>query len=242
MEIDIWGSCVSREIFNVAEDIKVGTYILQNPMHTLFSKPFLIEDNKKIVGTCGFTKRMAALEFNKQAIPYFENNFKSEWLMIDACDCRLNYYVAKKDPDIRICDNISTSKTLKENGLIDEFVSGHSNKISYCEWEKHVENFINIIKQKYKETNIIINEFNFAKYYIKEGSLEEFKNNNKYLVQQELIDSIEKLFEKHLPNSPILHKIKNPVASDCNHLGLAPMHYCREVYLTQMEEIKKILN
>lgn len=241
MQIDIWGSCVTREIFNVTNDINVASYILQNPIHTIFSKPYLMDDDKKILGTCGFTRRMATLEFKKKAISYFEENFKSEWIVIDACDCRLSYYVARKDNDVRICNNVSTSKTINEYGLMGEFIACPANGIPMVEWEQLVKKFADLIKQKYAEDRIIINEFNFAKYYIQEGSLRKFEN-NKYISQQGFIDSIEKLLEKNLPNSHILNKIETPVASDCNHLGLAPMHYCKEVYLTKMERIKNIIN
>lgn len=42
--IAIWGSCVSREIFNYTDVANISVYILQNPIHTCFAKQFKIND------------------------------------------------------------------------------------------------------------------------------------------------------------------------------------------------------
>ena len=44
IKIAIHGSCCSREIFNSSLNIfDLGIYLFQNPIHTMFEKPFPID-------------------------------------------------------------------------------------------------------------------------------------------------------------------------------------------------------
>ena len=44
IKIAIHGSCCSREIFNSSlNTFELGAYLFQNPLHTMFEKPFPLE-------------------------------------------------------------------------------------------------------------------------------------------------------------------------------------------------------
>ena len=42
----IWGSCVTREIFNYIDGANITTYILQNPIHTCSADAYEIAEDK----------------------------------------------------------------------------------------------------------------------------------------------------------------------------------------------------
>lgn len=241
--IDIWGSCVSRELFNFTNRIKTGAYILQNPIHTMWEKPVPI-DEEKIQGTSNFTKRMAHLEFYKKAEEYFNKNFNAKYLMIDTCDCRNDVYVVKlpDGQETLICESLSAEKTL--NGL--------SNEVSYIRksvfdlpdkyWDECLEKFVDLIKRKYKEENIIINRFKFADRYIDEkGVAVTFKHRDLYLRRGQLTQRIEKKLEQLLPKALILSPINNPLGNAQHKIGLSPMHYIDEYYYIQNMKLENLL-
>ncbi len=241
--IDIWGSCVSRELFNFTNKIKVGSYILQNPVHTFLQKPAAI-DESQIFGSSNFTKRMAVLEFRKKVQDYFNENFKSKYLMIDTCDCRNDVYVmrAEDGSDTYICDSISAEKTINAQAGKDNIVKKSVFSLSDEYWEECVKKFVEVIKSKYEEENIIINEFRFADRYVdEEGKLCDFKYQELYRKRYEVTRKIELKLEQLLPKAKILPALEDPLGYALHKIGCSPMHYVDEYYYIQNMKLQKLL-
>lgn len=238
--IDVWGSCVSRELFNFTNKFKPGGYILQNPIHTFWRDPINIPD-EKIVGTSNFTKKMALLEFKKKAVDYFNDNFKADYLMIDLCDCRNDVYVFNIDGnETFIGDSISIEKTI--DGLTEYTPRRFSVfDIPYSYWETSMNKFVNIIRSKYNEKNIIINKFRFSEKYLDaNGEIQYFKNNELYNKKGLLIEQLEEILIKLLPNAMVISPIEKPLAYELHKIGLSPMHYVDECYYIQNLKLERI--
>ena len=157
-ELDIWGSCITREIFNFDSDLKVGCYLSQNPIQTLFKDAYHLYDTD-IVSTSNFTKRMSILEFNKNTIQYFYKNFNKSYILIDFADCRYDYYEINGVPNTGVCcsiSNVQTLNSLKEKGKLD-FNIKHIFDIDSKEWIENLKNFCIVLKSKYKDDHIILN-------------------------------------------------------------------------------------
>lgn len=241
--IDIWGSCVSRELFNFTNKIKAGSYILQNPVHTFLQKPAAI-DESQIFGSSNFTKRMAVLEFRKKVQDYFNENFKSKYLMIDTCDCRNDVYVmrAEDGSDTYICDSISAEKTINAQADKDNIVKKSVFSLSEEYWEECVKKFVEVIKSKYDEENIIINEFRFADRYVdEEGKLCDFKYQELYRKRYEVTRKIELKLEQLLPKAKVLPALEDPLGYALHKIGCSPMHYVDEYYYIQNMKLQKLL-
>lgn len=238
--IDIWGSCVSRELFNFTNKFKVGAYILQNPVHTFWRDPVEIAE-ESILGTSNFTRRMAVLEFEKKSKEYFDNNFQAKYLMIDLCDCRNDVYVFRdKEKETLISDSISIEKTVA--GLEGEKPEKHSVfEISDSYWEESLDRFVELIKSRYEEENIIINEFRFAeKYYDVDGIIKEFAYNDLYHKRGELIKKLEDKLKKKLPLAKVISPVAVPLGYGGHKIGLSPMHYIDECYYAQILKLERL--
>lgn len=237
--VDIWGSCVSREILNYTTEISCGKYILQNPIHTMESPPFEISRDQ-IQGGSRFISDMAYLEFNKKAKEYFNNNFKSNYLIVDTADCRSNIAVIGPN-NSRIALFVLTNQTIKNLNLKAKCIVKEAFDISPKEWDKYVLDFCNLILSKYEEKNIILNNFTFATKYLKNEQFFPFENLE--IIQNENIitNLVADLFKKHLPNSLQLSPVVPAIADDNHHLGRSSLHFVNDFYILQAKKLERLL-
>ena len=243
--ISIWGSCVSREIFNYTDRYKINIYILQNPIHTLNFKGLPLNPDI-IQGSSNFTKKMCYLEFNKLAEKFFAKE-KSDFLMIDTCDCRNFFYTLANDSTARISSSISSDMTIKkliaENLYEEKFFKRISPfEISDSEWKQHVKYFCDTILRYYDKDRIILNKFNFAEYYLDKGRYIKFENFLFYKKLNILTKKIEFFIKDYLNDCILLKEVKSPVANKNHHIGCAPMHYTDDVYLHQVNQLDNIIS
>lgn len=240
-KIDIWGSCISREIFNYTKRYTVSSFLLQNPPHTIFSNSFPLEEDK-ICFNSNFTKRMAILEFNKKAISYFYDNFKSDYLMIDAADCRNCYYsiIDKYGAESKLCASDSITKTLNSLKINAKLIDSLSIKDN--EWENYIQAFCTMLKSRYNQQHIILNKFEYAtQYYDKTtNKITNFKNFKYYEKLNELNKKIECLIQKYIPHCLVLDHEGQSIADPDHHLGLYTLHFSEKYYLNRVEKLNNL--
>ncbi len=116
---------------------------------------------------------MCSIDVNKTAPEYFDKNFHSKYLMIDTCDCRNNRYIVnareripnsnKPSNKTVLCSSLSSDATLQAMGIKPAVENVFSLSDDY--WDMCLQKFVALIKSKYDEENIIINEFCFADEY-----------------------------------------------------------------------------
>ena len=241
--IDIWGSCVSRELFNFTSNFKVNAYILQNPVHTYWRDPVNIAESA-IQGSSNFTRRMAILEFEKKAQEYFNEKFNAKYLMIDLCDCRNDVFVFKnQDKETFVSDSISVEKTIAALNNSEIYRYSVFN-ISNSYWEESFKRFVELIKSKYEEENIIINKFRFAEEYLDvDGKIKDTeyrKYKDLYAKRGELISRLEEIITQMLPNARVIPPLLKPLGYAAHRLGLSPMHYTDECYYIQNLKLERL--
>lgn len=242
--IDVWGSCVSRELFNFTTKFKLGAYLLQNPIHTMWKTASAIDENL-IKGSSNFTKRMAMLEFKKNAINYFKERFNAPYLIVDTCDCRNDYWIvdgllAEKT---WICDSISAQLTLNSSEMkLKDISKGSVFDLPDEYWDECISKFVSLIKTKYEESHIIINRFCFAEQYMDSSDkLEPFDKIDYYRKVGDLTAKIEEKLIKLMPQAKVLSAIKKPIANSQHKIGCSPMHYIDECYYIQNVKLENLL-
>lgn len=239
LKVSIWGSCVSREIFNYTDEIDVCAYMLQNPIHTMFSEPIYI-DEKDIKASSPFTKRMFKLETLKRARQYFLER-PSEWLVLDTCDCRNDFWQPKDNPHVRICDSVTASATFKQLMYKDKFIRVSVFDITEEEWKKYVDDFCKFILKYYKEEHIVLNEFKFAKFYWKDGRIQKYNNNEYYLKLNSVTENVESMLKDRMPRMKVIPPELDPIGDYYSHIGCAPMHYLDEIYIRRCEKFINVI-
>ncbi|MCD7729466.1 MAG: DUF6270 domain-containing protein, partial [Clostridia bacterium] len=239
--VDIWGACISRDIFNYGNDLTVGKYILQNPPHTLKGKPYFVDENKIEAGS-DFVRRMTKLALYKQAINYYEDNFKSEYIMIDGANCGCAVSVINNDPNFVFARTPTIDKVLlylqQKDNIQFKTVSPYD--ISDNDWYNYMKNFCGLLLEKYSENHIILNKFKHSRYYIKsDGEIAEFKNwSNK---ANDFSEKINKIICDILPNCLVLEPCRFYLSDPEHRFGFSTLHYIDEVYKIQYNKLVELI-
>lgn len=250
IKIAIHGSCCSREIFNSSlNNFDLGVYLFQNPLHTMFEKPFPLEIKEDdILNKSNFMRRMVASEFNKKALQTLNEN-KADYLMVDVGDLRLGRF--------NICFNngtktkiFKTNDTEKElfylqNKLKNFDFDIESNKdIPEKEWDYLINRYVSEIKKIYSIDKIIFNRLAIAAQYEKNGIFIDFteKTGVDAFISKHLLLKLQNKLERKLKGCLILDNPSFPIIADSSHnLGLHPLHLKQDVYDYKMKKLQEIL-
>ena len=85
-KVDIFGTCLTRELFNTTEEYAVNTYLMQQSIFTLFSDSLCVDENEiRSHDNYNFKNRMLYYELNKIALDNLLKNH-TKYLVIDLAD------------------------------------------------------------------------------------------------------------------------------------------------------------
>lgn len=235
IKVDIFGSCVSRDIFAIKQNTRldVGCYIARESIVSAVSKPIFFEE-QEIKLESRFQKKQVMYDLDKTGLKLLAES-KSPYLIIDLIDDRFNV--------IKIDDSIITlSNELVKSGFLDsKKYSVLKKSKSFSDWNvgkekisSYIERFCKSVENIYESDHIFIHEAYMANKYFDE-------NGNCKLFAEELLDKNKKineqlkfyynLLKKNLPDAVIIDTADRYVA-DYNHKwGLSPMHYQQEYYI-----------
>lgn len=84
--VDIFETCLTRELFNTTEEYAVNNYLMQQSIFTLFSKPLYVDKSEiKSHDNYNFKNRMLYYELNIIALDNLLKNH-TKYLVIDLAD------------------------------------------------------------------------------------------------------------------------------------------------------------
>ena len=243
--VDIWGSCISREVMNRnKKNIIVNKYMFKQPHLLAFNKPIDCEipnDKNMFMGNA-WRRRTIEEAFKHSGIDILRNS-TSDWIVIDFYDLVCNAvmfrgqlwevdeFVLKTD-FYKSVSNECTENTFFFEEYSMYYAYGQMKKFANFLLEKYGENII-LIKADLKDTYI---DLDYRLKRIKGDSC-EFEKKKKAIAQYE------KMFEK-LTGCYVVDISKYFYASDKFPLGGAHIvHYEDEFYsqacATLMEIFKK---
>lgn len=235
----IWGSCISRELFNYTEAFDLTGYLLQNSIQTLQAEAVEIPE-EDVKGSSNFTKRMFLMESRKTAVQYFQDH-KADYLMIDTCDCRNHVWRNKRNPKIRFCSSITADQTMALPKYNEEYEKISVFAITEEEWDAYVDHFCDVITQVYPVERIILNKFRFAEDYIKDGEVLPFPNQELYRGFGRITASIEQKIEERLPGIQVISPEEHTIGDYYSHIGTSAMHFLDEIYMRQAKKLEDIV-
>lgn len=244
IDVDIIGTCFSRELFNETDKYKVRTYLMQQSIFTMFSNPLPIKENEiKTYDNYNFKKRMINYEFNKLALKkLFEK--PSEYLILDLLNEARDFYDFSNPSNVRII--VTKENTLTLENLNDYKDYRYSiievKKLSEQDIINHLKKFLNEIVRYYDKNKIILNRTQLQNEY--------FCNNKKYIIsdnfiynRQNFVKKLEELFLKLLPTCKTLYTKYEPIL-DVNHRlgGPHPGHFEKIYCDYRMKKLDNIIN
>ena len=186
---------------------------------------------------------MVAANFNKTAIDLLMAQ-ESDYLMIDFADCRFGYYEFSEPEGVRVASTWNATLTLenikKTRKLSYKQVDPKT--ITEAEWDKYIDDFLAIIRSKYPEDRIVINEVTFAEKYVEEGKVKTYNLNGIELSAKPIIQMVERKVEEKLPNARILKSLPNAFGNVMHVYGNIPLHYANYVYKYMIKQLDYIMD
>ena len=233
--VDIFGSCLSRFIFNYAEELDESLYVVNE--YVFHANPLDINgdvDNpavSKLLNENIYEERNLKIQIDgKVREKYMES--KSEWVIIDFYTLYAEH-IFKSDKRNYIIGNELGNRIFPDGKTRSIYKS-----YQYDDILEGIKEFAKFIVERYGEKIILISSRNSETYRKNDklvyfDDLEEIKTINVFL------DKIENFFVKMTDCYYI--KINQFFSPDDKQISvLTPYHYERELYLTEYKLIRQI--
>ncbi len=235
--IDIWGTCYSREIFNYSNDFTVNNYLMQQSIYTIDQKPLNIyQESIKTTDGYKFKEKMMYYELNKLAINAIKEKH-CDLILIDLFD-QIRKYLHIIYPNTKM---ICTSEMrILLSRLEYNYYDLDPQLLDYNRLIEYINKYIEILVSLYDKNNIIFNVAQLPHEYYEKGVKKEFSNN--WIIDREkFLKGLEKIFLSILPESIILKTTQIPIV-DINHYlgGPHPAHY-EKIYYEYRSQILNAL-
>lgn len=227
--VDIWGSCVTREIFNSCKKAAVGTYIFKQCPVLINDKPVPAAVPEEASAFCGngWRRRTVADAFSRNGMQLLRSK-KSKWIAVDFYDviCEMNEY---KGELFEVDDFIMRTdfyKSIKSECVPCRLFERRTKEqlkeaITRFSW-----NIINL----YGDNIILVKTDPKDSFITLDNRIEKMKPDPDFNRKRELIGFCEELFEE-LTGCYVIDLSKHFMASDKFPLGGAHIvHYEQEFY------------
>lgn len=257
--ISVWGSCVSREFFNVdKEAFCVNAYIWRIPPNIYYNTlpvsvrkiPFDVIDKVDVPGT---DKRSAYLNFNKIPLVYLKTH-PADYLLVDIGDIRLSHYriVFREDGvKTRVTQGNRAMKCMDaciESGYTEgldpeiyPWFRDGEHIFSAEEWEQLIAQYVSDIAKLYPSNHIIVNQTYYAHSYVEGKKIFEFRNTEPINDMNRLFAFVENILRNKLKGCRFLPTPKHVYADKNHRLGVHTLHYCKTAEEYKMQALKKIV-
>ncbi len=255
--ISIWGSCISREFFNVdKEAFCVNGYVFQCPMNIYYGN---LPVNKRRIPLDVFDKsaenvfweRSSYIAFNKIPLEYLKTH-ASDYLVFDIADTRFrHYYELTRKDGLKTKINLDVhmqscfEKCVEENYIekknlkrLKWFENGR-HMIGSDEWEQYIDLFLSDILRYWPVRKMVLVEARFLKIYEENGQKKPFSDS--FAAEQALACELERKIRSKLKEVAFLAMPQNAYGFQNDKINAHPLHYCRTVNEYKMQALKKIV-
>lgn len=244
ISFDIWGSCVSRDIFeyDTKHAYKIKSYIARNSIVSALS-PKISFDINDIKLDSNFQRRQVINDLEKTSFNQLIEN-QSDYLLIDFIDERFKL-ASFKESIITMSNEVVLSGIIKTPKFDDRKKTKTWNKkviyrIRGINLIDYIDMFCEKIRMIYGQDSIIIHKALMSNHYINsKGETIKFeknhiKNNEKV---NELLEIMYDRVQVNLPNAHVIDIGNSNIADENHKWGLSPMHYRDEYYIEALDKI-----
>jgi hypothetical protein len=239
-DLDIHGSCVSRDIFrfDVDGEVAIGKYFARNSFISSVSEPFPEKIDLNI--SSQWKKRIVETDLRKELFKQLSEG-SADYLLIDFIDERLSLMKYKKSI-------FTVSGELLNSNFLDDYDCTPFNKFDLDEsfWKRSMDDYLNNLVKIYDEEKIIIHETYFVDSFLsKTGEINPFPGNKIDFCEKnnKMLKEYYNYIKIKLPNANMVNIIKKCNLAYENHMwGLAPVHYEDIYYKHALKKIISILD
>ncbi|QHB26731.1 MULTISPECIES: DUF6270 domain-containing protein [Pseudomonas] len=239
MNLFIYGSCVSRDIFNLEEsrEFNLSTYFARSSMAALCSEAY---KNDKVLENISsdFRRRMVANDFSKGLLNAEASIKEADIILIDLIDERFDVLALETG------ELITHSNELVESGLLKELERSSFRSIPQGTperrglWLEGMRCFIALLRQLNKLDKLVVNRVFWASRF-------EFDSATKFPVAQASIEKANAelawmydILSTEVKTSQFLTFAPEFLSADEKHRwGASPFHYCEGYYKEALAQL-----
>ena len=249
ININIFGICVLRDIFNYNKDNNfiVKKFVQDISPYSAASEGYVIKDENQLnnsienYNVTNFIKRNIKLDLGKKAFEFIAEE-KTNYIFIDCACCRYNLYFFPEN-------NCYTTKTLHNYNAIKctDYLKYYE-EINTETIDDHIlfsllDKFIEKILQLYQPQQVILFEIKAIPYLLAKQGQRIILSRNEWAIEyNRRIDKAYEYVKNNLQGCHIV-EFPNGILADENHIwGNSVFHYIKEYYEYAYNAIKIISN
>lgn len=240
-QVDIIGTCLTRELFNYTREYKVNTYIMQQSIYTINAKPYNIDLQEiELTDNFNFKRRMVYYDFNKLAFTKIKEN-PQEYLIIDLADQSRDIVLLEDYPNTSLTKTSAILEML--NKLKLKYLIKNIEEYSKEELYSYIKSLTDLILPLYEPSKIILNKVELQNEYYENNVTLYTDNNIQVYKRLYILKELENYFQELIPECKTLSAKYCPIL-DINHRlgGPHPGHFESIYYQYRMNLLDAIIN
>lgn len=235
----IYGSCVSRDIFNLEEsrDFKLTDYYARSSMASLCSEAYKNDDALSRIPSA-FRRRMVACDFSKEIISAKDKFLSADVILIDLIDERFDLISLPSGHLLTNSNELAESALLKSDCVMEYATIKQGTTERRELWLQGMHKFFEFLKKINKLDQVIINKVFWSSKF-------ESKTDTPFPVAHSVIDKANQelswMYEAlrgALREEQFLNFSPSVLVADEHHRwGPSPFHYCKNYYREALAQI-----
>lgn len=242
--LTIYGSCVSRDIFNLEESqsFKLTDYFARSSMASLCSSSYENEAALDRIPSA-FRRRMVACDFSKQILKQPEAFENADIILIDLIDERFDLVALPSGHIITSSNELSESGLLTESSVKGFQLIKPSSPERRDLWIRGMHKFLAVLEQHNKLDCLVVNRVYWSSRFenasdtifpVPLAAIEKANQELEWMYNE---------LEKKLHKRQFLHFSPQLLTSDEHHQwGASPFHYCAQYYKEALAQLNSIIS
>jgi glycosyltransferase involved in cell wall biosynthesis len=225
-KILIFGSCVSRDIFNLENNFQLVNYFARSSFASIFQTPFSYPEVAKRLES-KFQEKIVEADMKKTILlDLIKGDF--DILLLDFIDERFNLLLL--NGTVCTLSNEAISTGLAREYPDHEIIKSGSEQF-FEMWEEGWRKFIGLMRENGQLEKVVLNKVYYAEQTISGGNFEPTYPKTKIVQMNIFLDKLYAIAEKSLFLENIMSFSKNViVGADEHQWGKSPFHYVEKYY------------
>jgi hypothetical protein len=235
VKVDIYGSCVTRDAFEVESDFTINQYFARSSIISQYSKPLNIKQDE-INLPSNFQRRMVYYDLQKIVKRYLQNP-ATEYLIIDLIDERMNLIKVDEDSYVtRSKEFLNANIKFKNSSVL------YRQNLPENLWFKKAALFIEDIKKKFDVQKVILHKALWQeKYKTITGEIKAFENIEEISMNNQLLKMYYDFIETNIEGIRVIDLNEQFISDESHRWGKSPFHYEKAYYEAFMKELQDII-
>jgi len=236
----IYGSCVSRDIFNLEEsrDFNLLEYYARSSMASLCSVGYENSEALEKIPSA-FRRRMVAYDFSKEILSENNQFDNADVILLDLIDERFDLIVLPSGQTITHSNELSESGLLGDSSIEGFRTIPQGSMERRRLWFEGMQKFLALLKERSKLDRVIVNKVFWSSAF-------EKPSDTTFPVASSLIEKANaeltwmyEVLSRELADHQFLEFSPSLLTADEFHRwGASPFHYCEGYYKEALAQIK----